>query len=46
MSTDTDQRLSRLESRLAEHDRIITALKAYAKLHPAGRTLLKVLGLT
>lgn len=42
---DTEERLSRIESRLAEHDRLIERLISYAKLTPAGRVVLKVLGL-
>lgn len=42
---DTEERLSRIESRLAEHDRLIERLINYAKLTPAGRVVLKVLGL-
>lgn len=41
---DTEERLTKLEAKLAEYDRLITALKAYAKLTPTGRILLKVLG--
>ena len=43
---DTDERLSRLESRLAEYDRLISALKAYARLTAGGRLLLKSLGVS
>lgn len=43
---DTDERLSMLEGRLAEHDRLIARLKAYARLFPSGRVLLKALGLS
>jgi uncharacterized coiled-coil protein SlyX len=41
---DTDERLSRLESRLAEHDDLIAKLIVYAQLTPAGRMILKILG--
>jgi hypothetical protein len=40
----TEERLSRLEAKLAEHENLIAKLKAYAVLTPAGRMLLKVLG--
>jgi hypothetical protein len=43
---DTDERLTRLESRLAEHDRLISMLKQYARMFPAGRALLKALGIS
>lgn len=41
---DTDERLSRLERRLDGHDQLIAKLKAYARLFPAGRLILKALG--
>ena len=41
---DTDERLSKLEEKLAEYDKLIARLKAYARLTPTGRILLKVLG--
>jgi hypothetical protein len=41
---DTDERLSKLEQRLDEYERLIERLKAYARLTPTGRVLLKVLG--
>jgi uncharacterized coiled-coil protein SlyX len=40
----TEERLSRLEAKLAEHEGLIAKLKAYALLTPAGRVLLKALG--
>lgn len=43
---DTDERLSRLEAKLVEYDRLVAGLKAYARLTPTGRMLLKVLGVT
>jgi uncharacterized coiled-coil protein SlyX len=42
---DTDQRLERLEKRLAELDALLARLVAVARAHPAGRVLLKMLGL-
>lgn len=45
MSMDTEQRLSALERKLAEHEQLIAKLAAYAKLTPTGRTALKLLGL-
>jgi hypothetical protein len=42
--TTTEERLSRLEAKLAEHETLIAKLKAYARLFPAGRALLKALG--
>jgi hypothetical protein len=42
---DTEERLSRLEAKLAEYDGLIARLKAYARLTPTGRILLKTLGL-
>jgi len=42
----TDERLSLLERKLAEHDRLIAKLVAYAKLTPGGRLLLKALGVS
>jgi hypothetical protein len=42
---DTDERLSRLESQLAEYDRLISRLKQYASCFPAGRVVLKFLGI-
>jgi uncharacterized coiled-coil protein SlyX len=44
MMNDTEERLSKLEEKLAEYDRLIAGLKAYARLTPAGRVLLKALG--
>lgn len=41
---DTDERISALEARLAEYDRLISRLIAYARLHPSGRLMLKMLG--
>lgn len=41
---DTDERLSRLESRLAEHESLIQKLIMFAQLTPKGRFILKVLG--
>ena len=41
---DTDERLSRLESKLAEHDDLIQKLVIYAQLTPTGRMILKILG--
>lgn len=41
---DTEERLSRLEAKLAEYDRLIGALTAYARLTPVGRLLLKIVG--
>jgi hypothetical protein len=43
---DTQERLSALEARLAEYDRLIEKLKAFARLSPAGRLLLKGMGLS
>ena len=42
---DTDERLSKLEAKLAEYDRLIAKLKLFAKLSPTGRMLLKAVGL-
>lgn len=42
---DTEERVALLEKRLAEHDRLIQKLVAIAKLTPAGRMLLKAVGL-
>jgi len=41
---DTEAKLAELERRLAEHDRLIARLTAYARLFPAGRMILKALG--
>lgn len=41
---NTEERLSRLEEKMAEYETLIAKLKAYAALTPAGRMLLKVLG--
>jgi hypothetical protein len=45
MNNDTEERLTALERKLAEHEALITKLIAYARLYPAGRLLLKGLGL-
>lgn len=42
---DTDERLAVLERKVSEHEALIAKLAAYARLYPAGRVLLKVLGL-
>jgi len=42
---DTEERLSALERKLESYDALLAKLKAYARLHPAGRLLLKGLGL-
>lgn len=42
---DTEERLSALERKLETYDALIAKLTVYAKLHPSGRLLLKVLGL-
>jgi hypothetical protein len=41
---DTEERLTELEAKLAEYDRLLERLKAYARLTPTGRLMLKVLG--
>lgn len=41
---DTEERLSQIETKLAEYERLIERLKAYARLTPTGRMFLKVLG--
>jgi uncharacterized coiled-coil protein SlyX len=41
----TDERLSQLEAKIAEYERLIGKLKEYARLTPGGRLMLKVLGL-
>lgn len=43
---NTEERLSALETKLAEHEKLITKLRAYAVLTPGGRMILKVLGLS
>jgi hypothetical protein len=43
--TPTEERLERLEKRQAELDALLLKLVAFARLHPAGRLLLKTLGL-
>ncbi len=43
--TDTEERLSALERKLAEHEALIAKLAAYARLTPAGRLILRVVGL-
>lgn len=40
---NTEERLSRLEEKMAEHETLIAKLKAYAALTPTGRMLLKIL---
>lgn len=40
----TEERLSRLETKVAEYESLIGKLKAYAALTPGGRMLLKILG--
>lgn len=45
MSMDTDERLSSLEERLEKYDRLVQKLVAFARLSPAGRLVLKGLGL-
>jgi uncharacterized coiled-coil protein SlyX len=42
--TDTDERLSALETRLAELENVLDRLKKYARLTPTGRVLLKIVG--
>lgn len=42
--TTTEERLSRIEAKVAEHESLIAKLKAYALLTPTGRMLLKILG--
>jgi len=41
---DTDERISQLEARLEEYDRLIARLKVFALLSKTGRVLLKVIG--
>lgn len=41
---ETEERLSKLEEKLAEYDKLIDRLKQFARLSPTGRALLKVLG--
>jgi uncharacterized coiled-coil protein SlyX len=41
----TDERITALEQRIAEHDALIAKLKAYARRTAAGRGLLKALGI-
>jgi hypothetical protein len=45
VSMDTDERLSSLEERLEKYDRLVQKLVAFARLSPAGRLVLKGLGL-
>jgi uncharacterized coiled-coil protein SlyX len=40
----TEERLTRLEEKLAEHDAIIVRLTDCARLTPTGRMILKILG--
>lgn len=42
----TDDRLAVLERKIAEHERLISVLKQYARLTPTGRALLKLMGST
>jgi uncharacterized coiled-coil protein SlyX len=42
---NTEERLSALEEKQAEHEALIAKLAAYARLTPAGRVILKVIGL-
>jgi uncharacterized coiled-coil protein SlyX len=42
---DTDERLTALERKLAEHDTLIARLVAFARLTPKGRMILRALGL-
>lgn len=43
---ETEERLSALEAKLREYDRLIEKLKVFAKLSPTGRLLLKAIGLS
>ena len=45
MSMDTDERITQLEKRLEKYDRLVEKLVAFARLSPAGRLVLKGLGL-
>lgn len=43
---DTEERVSALERKVAEYDRIIAWLMVYARMTRAGRVFLKGLGLS
>jgi hypothetical protein len=42
----TDERITALEKRLEEYDRLVARLKVYARITPTGRLLLKALGIS
>jgi hypothetical protein len=43
---DTEERVTLLEQKLADHDRLIGKLIAYARLTPSGRMILALLGIS
>jgi hypothetical protein len=43
---ETEERLSRLERQMVDLDEKIRVLVRFAKMYPAGRAMLKVMGLS
>jgi hypothetical protein len=42
---NTDERLGALETKMADLERKLSLLVQFAKLHPAGRAMLKMMGI-
>lgn len=42
MATDTDERISKLEARIAELDALLIRIVTAANAHPIGRKILKM----